>query len=136
MVRAELTNDRKVVAEQGPLNKLVAADQVLLNQLERQIKDTTRQLDLARAQSACAASRAAAAVPGPEKRRWFDVRTPRGAIVRHKHASLDALRRELQSGYVAVAEVFGCDDDGIGGFPVAVGQRKQLLEALHAMSEA
>ncbi|MGA3342070.1 MAG: hypothetical protein ABSD11_15950 [Methylocella sp.] len=132
--QAELTRDRKIIGTLPPLNKSEEADARLIKSLELQIKDVKRQLDLARGQAAAVASRLAAALPGGDKTRFFDVRTPSGKIVRHKHSTLDALRRELQPGYTAVAEIFACDDEGVGGFPVAIGQRASLLKALQEMS--
>jgi len=54
-----LTRDNKAVNALGPLNKSEEADARLIQSLERQIADVKKQLDLARAQSACVASRVA-----------------------------------------------------------------------------
>ena len=134
-IKAE-AGDNKARNAQGPLNKQADEESRLILRIDREMKDIKRSLDLCRGQQAAIDSRAAATVPESEKTRFFDVRTPHGKIVRHKHASIDALRRELQAGYSVAAEIFGCDDEGLGGFPVAVSQRKQLLAALQEMSEA
>ena len=93
--QAELHRDNKALGALGPLNKSEEADARLVRSLEGQIKDVKKQLDLARAQQAAAACIAARDKTQAEKNRFYDVRCPSGRIVRHKHASLDALRREL-----------------------------------------
>jgi hypothetical protein len=107
----------------------------LIQSLERQIADVKKQLDLARAQSACVASRVAAAQSSAaEHTRWFEVLCPGGRVVRHKHASLESIRAALEPGYSVRSELFGVGDDGTGGFQVACGQRANLLKALAEMS--
>jgi uncharacterized coiled-coil protein SlyX len=133
--RAELTRDNKAVNALGPLNKSEEADARLIQSLERQIADVKKQLDLARAQSACVASRVAAAQSSAaEHTRWFEVLCPGGRVVRHKHASLESIRAALEPGYSVRSELFGVGDDGTGGFQVACGQRANLLKALAEMS--
>ena len=137
MNQAEATGDRKVIAAQDPLNKLIETDQRLVAQIEKQIGDTKRMLDLARGQAAVIASRAAAAQSSTaEKNRWFSVRTPAGKTVRHKHSSAAALRASLLPGYELKFEVFGCDDAGDGGIEVLTGQPDVWMKALREMSEA
>jgi hypothetical protein len=134
---AEMTKCNKSISALSPLNRAEEADARLIRSLEGQIKDVKRQLDLARAQAAAIASRAAAAQSSAvEHSRWFEVNAPHGRVVRHRHASLESIRAALSPGYTVKSELFGVGDDGSGGFPVAIGQRKQLLAALHAMSEA
>jgi hypothetical protein len=126
--------DRKAVAEQGPLNKSAEDESRLIVRIDREMKDVKRRLDLARVQSACAASCAARLLPSAEHTRWFSIQTPTGQIVKHKHASAAALRASLLPGYTVRSEIFGCDENGEGGFEVMAGQRAQLLKALSEMS--
>jgi len=143
-VRTELTNDRRVlsidhkeIGELVRLNRAVEAGQQLILKLERDYKDTKRSLDLGRAQSAVMASRAAAAQSSEvEHARWFEVNTPSGRVVRHRHASLESIRAALEPGYSVRSELFGCDEEGNGGFAIMTGQRAALLKALAEMSEA
>jgi hypothetical protein len=128
MARAELLKDNKAVYDQVPLNRAIDADRRLILQLERQEKDMKKQADLARAQQAHAASRAAPVTPESEKTRWFIVVTPQGREVRHKHRSSAALQAELLPGYCVAAEVYNADDSGNYGSPVAVGQRAAILQ--------
>jgi hypothetical protein len=133
-IRAE-AGDRKAVAEQGPLNKTADEESRLIVRCDREIKDVKRSLDLCRGQAAVIASRAAAAQSSAaEHTRWFEVNTPSGCVVRHKHASLESIRAALEPGYTVRSELFGCDDEGLGGFAVATGQRAQLLKHLQEMS--
>jgi len=135
--QAEASGDKKIIAALSPLNKSEEADARLIRSLELQIADGKKMLDLARGQQAAIASRAAAAEASTvEHSRWFEVVTRDGRVVRHRHASLESIRAALEPGYTVRAELFGTSENGEGGFPVACGQRKQLLEALHAMSEA
>jgi hypothetical protein len=125
---AEMTKCNKSIGALSPLNLAEEADARLIRSIEGQIKDIKRQLDLARGQAAVIASRAAAAVPGPEKNRWFIVVTPNGREVKHKHHSGAALQAELLPGYCVAAEVYNADDSGNYGSPVAVGQRAAILQ--------
>ena len=135
-IRAE-AGDRRAIADQAPLNKLADDESRLIVRIDREMKDVKRRLDLCRGQAAAIASRAAAAEASTlEHSRWFEVNTPSGRVVRHRHASLESIRAALEPGYTVRSELFGCDEEGNGGFQVAVGQRKQLLAALNAMSEA
>jgi hypothetical protein len=121
----------------GQLNRAEEADARLIRSIEGQINDVKRQLDLARGQQAMIASRAAASQSSAaEHSRWFEVMTPSGRVVRHRHASLESIRAALEPGYFVRSELFGTDDGGNGGFPVACGKRKQLLPALNAMGDA
>lgn len=132
---AELTRDNKAVGALGPLNRSEEADARLIQSLERQITDVKRQLDLARAQSAAIASRAAAAQSSAvEHARWFEVNTPSGRVVLHRHASLESIRAALEPGYTVRSELFGTDDEGNGGFGIAIGRRAELLKHLQEMS--
>ena len=134
---AEMTRCNKSIGSLGALNKSEEADARLIRSLEGQISDVKRQLDLARGQAAVIASRKSVAESSAvEHTRFFEVQTPSGKIVRHKHASLESIRAAIEPGYKVTAEIFGTDDEGNGGFPVACGQRKALLAALNAMSEA
>jgi hypothetical protein len=74
------------------------------------------------------ASADAGAVPRDKR---FEVETPDGRKVRHRHHSLEALRKALQPGYRVVAEVFAADSDDKGGLVEPIGQStmKTLLAA-------
>jgi len=135
--QAELHRDNKALGALGPLNKSEEADARLIQSLERQITDVKRQLDLARAQSSVMASRAAASQSSAaEYTRWFEVNTPSGRVVRHRHASLESIRAALEPGYSVRSELFGTNDAGESGFAVMCGERANLLKALREMSEA
>jgi hypothetical protein len=51
-------------------------------------------------------------------------------MIRHRHASPEALSAQLLPGYVLRGEIFGRDADGRGGFSVASNQG--LIEFLAA----
>ena len=63
------------------------------------------------------AREANAAIP---KNRVFEVKSPRGEILRHRAASAAQLTGELQFGYSVVAECFGYREDGTGGISVSL----------------
>jgi septal ring factor EnvC (AmiA/AmiB activator) len=56
-----------------------------------------------------------------EAAKWFEVSTPDGRVIRHRAASLGALRGALLKGYVVTAEVFGASATGIGGVAAHIG---------------
>jgi hypothetical protein len=70
----------------------------------------------------------AAAVP---RDKLFETMCPDGRRVRHRHHSLEALRKELQPGYSVVGQVHGASDDGLGGFVADTNSNmmKALLDA-------
>jgi hypothetical protein len=116
------------------LNKSnVAAGRLILS-LEADVAQSRKRVELAEAQEAAVALKRgqadAAAVPGDK---WFECICPDGVRrVRHRAASLEALQRVLQPGYVAVGQVFGHAEDGTGGFvstPGAPSMMKALLES-------
>ena len=77
---------------------------------------------MAETQAATAAAKRASADAGTVLNdRLFEVVTPDGRKVRHRHASAGALQKVLQPGYRVVAEVFGAGIDGKGGFVVPIG---------------
>jgi hypothetical protein len=88
---------------------------------------------MAEEQAATAASKRASADAGAVLQdRLFEVVCPDGRKVRHRHHSLEALRKALQPGYVAVGQVFGANEDDTGGIvsrPGAPSMLKALLES-------
>jgi len=129
--QAEATKDNKVIHAQASANRAIETVSRRILGLEQEIADMKRRLDLARAQQAGIASRLAAeASAGVIHDKVFEVATPDGRVVRHKHSSFDALCASLQAGYWIRAQVFGADADGQGGFSVATGQREAVLKAV------
>jgi hypothetical protein len=122
--------DRKAVFTQGGLNKENVAVGRLILSLEREVAEARKRVEHAEAQAAAAAlKQAIAAVAGA---RLYEVVCPDGVRkVRHRAASLEALRKVLQPGYVAVGQVFGHAEDGTGGF-VSVPGAPSMLKALLA----
>ncbi len=64
----------------------------------------------------------------------FEIETPDGRIVRHRHESLDIARSKLLPGYKVLAEVFGASADDKGGLvdPLvhADGHTKSIMGTL------
>jgi hypothetical protein len=63
----------------------------------------------------------AMATPRDGDAKWFEVATPDGRVIRHRAASLGALRGALLKGYTVTAEVFGASATGIGGVAAHIG---------------
>ena len=125
--------DQRARLELGGLNKSNVAAGRLIVSIEREVAEAKKRLSMAENQAATAAAKRAsidaAAVP---RDKLFEVAAPDGRKLRHRHYSLEALRKELQPGYVAVGQVFGHAEDGTGGFvsvPGAPSMLKALLEA-------
>jgi hypothetical protein len=95
------------------LNKQnVAAGRLILS-LEADVEVSKKRLAMAENQAATAASKRASmdapAVPGDK---LYEVVCPDGVRkVRHRHHSLEALRKALQPGYSIAGEVFGANAD-------------------------
>ncbi len=133
-IKAE-AGDRKALYAQGPLNTDVEDLTREIIRIDREIKDTKRSIDLCRGQAAVIASRAAASQSSAaEHARWFEVNCPGGRVVRHKHASLESIRAALEPGYSVRSELFGTDDEGNGGFAIAIGRRAESLKHLQEVS--
>jgi hypothetical protein len=107
----------------GELNRNSAAAGRLILSLEAQVAEARKRLEMAEAQAAAveAKSHAAVAIPGAGEARWFETSTPDNRLVRHRAASLDALRKALLLNYTVTAEVFGASDQGLGGFVASIG---------------
>jgi hypothetical protein len=124
--------DRRAVFTQGSLNKQGAEMGRLVCSIEAQLEEAKKRLAMAVNQAATVeakrASVDAAAVPADK---WFEVSCPDGRKVRHRHHSLEALQKALQPGYVAVGQVHGASDDGLGGFVAYANSNmmKALLES-------
>ncbi len=115
--------DQRARIAQGALNKEDAAAGRLILSLEAQVAEARKRLGMAMNQVAVveAKSHAAAAIPGDEVAKWFEVRTPDGRVIRHRAASLDALQGALLKGYTVTAEVFGASAIGFGGVAAQIG---------------
>jgi hypothetical protein len=101
----------------------------LVLSIEREVGESRKRLSMAEAQSAAAAAKRAEADDAALIRdKWFEVRCPDGRKVRHRHHSLEALRKELQPRYVAVGQVFGANEDGTGGF--LADPRSDMMQAM------
>jgi hypothetical protein len=115
--------DRQARFAQGGLNKEAAAAGQLILSLEAQVAEARKRLDMAVNWAATAAAKRAsvdaAAIPHDK---LFETVCPDGRKVRHRHHSLEALRKALQPGYVAVGQVFGANEEGTGGIVSGMGQ--------------
>jgi hypothetical protein len=126
--------DQKARFYQVQLNKEDAAAGRLISSITNQIAAARKRLQLFENQVAAGALKRAqldaAAVPHD---RLFEVETPDGRRVRHRHANPDTLRWVLQPGYQLVAEVLGAGVDGKGGLVEPIGQRStmEILLAAH-----
>ncbi len=116
---------------QGSLNREDSAAGRLILSLEAQIAESRKRLDMAMNQAATAEAKRASADAGAPHDRVFEVTTPNGRVVRHRHESAGALQKVLMPGYRVVAEVFGAGIDDKGGMIEPVGQStmKSLLAA-------
>jgi hypothetical protein len=114
--------DRQARFAQGGLNKDAAAGRLILS-LEAQVAEARKRLAMAETQVATVEAKRnqAAAFPGDEGAKWFEVRTPDGRVIRHRAASLDALQGALLKGYTVTAEVFGASAIGFGGVAAQIG---------------
>ena len=124
--------DKRARFAQGGLNKEDAAAGRLILSLGAQVAEARKCLAMAETQAATVVSKRAIAdaVAVPHDR-LFEVATPDGRVVRHRHASAGALQKVLTSGYQVVAEVFGAGNDDRGGLVEPIGQStmKTLLAA-------
>lgn len=114
------------------LNKEDAAAGRLILSLEAEVAEARKRLAMAETQAATVASKRAIADEGAVPHdRLFEVTTPDGRIVRHRHESAGALQKVLTPGYRVVAEVFGAGIDDKGGMIEPIGQStmKTLLAA-------
>jgi hypothetical protein len=126
------TGDQRARLAQGGLNKEDAAAGRLILSLEAQVAEARKRLGMAMNQAAVVEAKRASADAGAVPHdRLFEVTTPDGRIVRHRHASAGALQKALQPGYRVVAEVFGAGIDDKGGLVEPIGQStmKTLLAA-------
>jgi hypothetical protein len=90
--------------------------------LEAQVAEARKRLNMAMDQAAVAEAKShAMATPRDGDAKWFEVRTPDGRVIRHRAASLGALRGALLKGYTVTAEVFGASATGIGGVAAHIG---------------
>lgn len=51
----------------------------------------------------------------------FEVSTPDGRVIRHRHESLDEARNAILKGYEITGEVLGASADGLGGLVDPIG---------------
>ncbi|MGC2222322.1 MAG: hypothetical protein WA624_08120 [Methylocella sp.] len=127
--------DNKAKYAQEAVNKRVEADSTLIVSLEREVGHVKRQVDLARGQlAAIAARKHADETAGLPRDRLFEIACPDGRHVRHRHNSLESLRKALQPGYSIAGQVFDANADDNGGFvasiaPGAKSTMSGLLEA-------
>jgi hypothetical protein len=125
--------DQRARLELNGLNKQdVAAGRLILS-IEAETAEARKRLKMAEVQSATAAARRASADDAVLVRdKLFEVATPDGRKVRHRHHSLEALQKALQPGYSITGQVFGMNADDTGGFvsrPGAPSMMKALLES-------
>jgi hypothetical protein len=106
--------DQKARFEVATLGKQDLAVGRLVLSIEKQLKEARKWLVVAEDQlKAMELKRAQSDVAPRDK--WFAVSAPDGRTVRHRHSSMEALQKELQSGYRAIGQVFGHNEDGTGG---------------------
>jgi hypothetical protein len=114
--------DQRARFSQGALNKEDASAGRLILSLEAQVAEARKRLDMAVAQAAVVeAKRAPQNDLGEDALKWFEVSTPDNRLVRHRAASLEALRKVLLPNYEVTAEIFGASDQGLGGFAALIG---------------
>jgi hypothetical protein len=130
---AVFAGDKRQLFVLGKLNKQDAETGRLILSISKQLGEARKRLATIEAHAAQAAARKASADAAALVRdKLFEVETPDGRRVRHRHCSLEALRRELQPGYRATGQIFGADADGTGGFvsmPGAPSMLKALLDS-------
>ena len=122
--------DKRARFEQTKLNKQIDAAGHLVRSLEQQTAAAQKWHAMALDQAAHAARVAAVAADVAPHDRWFEVEAPDHRMIRHRHASPEALAAQLLPGYVLRGEVFGADEQGRGGFRVA--SNHGLIEFLAA----
>jgi hypothetical protein len=126
--------DQRARLELNGLNKSNVGVGRLILSIETEVSEARKRVERAEIQAATAASKRASmdapAVPGDK---LYEVVCPDGVRkVRHRHHSLEALRKALQPGYSIAGEVFGANADDTGGFvstPGAPSMMKALLES-------
>jgi hypothetical protein len=126
------TGDQRARFALAPLNKEAAAAGRLILSLGAEVAEARKRVAMAMNQAAVVeAKRASADAEAVPHDRLFEVTTPDGRVVRHRHESAGALQKALQPGYRVVAEVFGAGNDDRGGLVEPIGQStmKTLLAA-------
>jgi hypothetical protein len=125
--------DQRAKLSLPALNREEIAAGRLIRSIERVLGEAKKRIaaieNQAKVRALKQAQSDAAAIPADK---LFEVETPDGRRVRHRAASLEALRKILQPGYRAIGRVFGHAEDGTGGFvsvPGAPSMLKALLEA-------
>jgi hypothetical protein len=113
----------------------MAAGRLILS-LGADVEVSKKRLAMAENQAATAAAkRASVDAPAVPADKWFEVKCPDGRRVRHRHASMDALQRELQPGYRAIGQVFGANADGTGGIVSMPGEPSMLKALLESQGD-
>jgi hypothetical protein len=126
------TGDQPARFAQAALNKEDSAAGRLILSLQAQVAEARKRLAMAETQAAIVAAKRASADAGAVPHdRLFEVATPDGRVVRHRHESAGALQKVLTPGYRVVAEVLGAGIDDKGGVIEPIGQStmKTLLAA-------
>jgi hypothetical protein len=67
----------------------------------------------------------------------FEVLTPDGRVIRHRHESLDEAKRAILKGYEITGEVLGASADGLGGLvdPIGPGTTSIMETLLESRGE-
>lgn len=61
----------------------------------------------------------------------FEIETPDGRVIRHRHESLDAAKKALLDGYSVTGEVIGASTDDKGGMVDPIGHgTTSIMETL------
>jgi hypothetical protein len=121
--------DKRQLFTLGLLNKQDAEVGRLVLSIERQIAEAKKRLAMAANQAATAAAkRASVGEAALARDKLFETVCPDGRKVRHRHHSIEALRRELQPGYIAVGQVFGAKEDDTGGF--VADPKSDMMQAM------
>jgi hypothetical protein len=121
--------DKRARMELSGLNKANVEVGRLILSIGREVAEARGRLSLAENQAAAAAAkRASVDDAGLARDKWFECTCPDGRKVRHRHHSLEALRKELQPGYRAIGQVFGTNEDGTGGF--VADRHSDMMQAM------
>jgi hypothetical protein len=113
---------KEIAAKLAPLNRRAKELSIHIVDLTRRLEAEERQAMLAREQAAAIARQAAALANAClAKKHWFEVVAPDGRVLRVRHAGASLLQSELLPKYEVRAQLFGTNENGEGGFSVAIG---------------
>jgi hypothetical protein len=109
-----------VLARKGGLNEQEQNVGRFILSISTQIAEAKKRVAMAANHAAGAAAAAKANGGAVSSDRLFLVKTPNGGQIRHRAASIEALRSKLIPGYAVHGEIFGANDAGAGGVVAAI----------------